>query len=278
MNQRKMRGSVAAGRRRRAMPTLLLALLAAGCVNRQELATSVDNVTREKLAAAAQEAGDPEGALALLSVGAAKGSDPGLQLRYAAALVAAGRQAEGMRAAERVRAARPGDLAIARQVGRLAVQAHDGTEAAGAFQAIVARKPQDPEALDGLGIGYALQGKLPAATAAFRLAVQQDPANVAARNNLALSYALSGQADQAIPLLQAISGTTGGDRVRHNLALAYAARGDATDAETLLAPELGTQRAAATVGAYGQLARSGGAEATSGLAPVQVPDPMTASR
>lgn len=275
------RGLTRAARRyRRVLPAVLLALSAQGCANSASLSpgAAIDNTTREKLAAAARAAGDPDGALALLGNAAAHDSDPVLRMQYAETLIAAGRGAEGVRVAESVQARRPDDTQLARTVGRLAVKAGEGAAAARAFQSILARTPNDAEALDGLGVSYALRRNWPSAIATFRLALQQHPEDRATRNNLALVYALSGEPDKAVKLLEAIAGDGAPSRIRHNLALAYAAKGDAPEAAALLSRLVGPEQAEATAAAYAKLAGGAGNAADPirgavALAPVQVSDP-----
>jgi hypothetical protein len=67
----------------RVLATVVLALSAQGCASPSSLSpgTAIDNATREKLAAAAQAAGDPDGALTLLGNAAAHDPDPVLRMQ-----------------------------------------------------------------------------------------------------------------------------------------------------------------------------------------------------
>ncbi|MGE8356076.1 MAG: tetratricopeptide repeat protein [Microvirgula sp.] len=107
------------------------------------------------------------------------------------------------------------------------------------YQALLAQRPDDAQALAGLGVAYDLKGDHAQAQATYRAGLAAHPADMALRNNLGLSLILSHQpragANMLLDLANVPSAPPQG---RQNLALAYGMLGNADAAERILQIDL----------------------------------------
>ncbi|MBV8616144.1 MAG: tetratricopeptide repeat protein [Acetobacteraceae bacterium] len=231
---------------------LLLALAASGCAGSGGQRAAATAAQEAEIAAAI---GNGSQAVALLGrVAEQAPSDLDAQLRYARALAESGRGSEALAVAQAARARGLPAHPIDTLIGRLQIQAGDGTGAEQTFQRLVAEAPGDATALNGLGLARVLTGNLSGAEDAFRQAAARAPSDVAARNNLGLVLALEGREDQAVPMLERLRAEAPGSRrVRHNLALAYAAEGRPEAARGLLEADLPGPEAEEAAQAYAGL-------------------------
>lgn len=162
---------------------------------------------------AAQNAGSKETALGLADA----------YFRHGALLKAVGFYGEAVR----LGAARRGMVGL----GRVALARNDGTAAAANFERVLARKPDDIDALNGLGVAFDLQQRHDQAQAYYYQVLSLAPSDAHAHNNLALSLLLSGDGAGAYArLTQASQSNIDNKTIRQNLALAQYMAGDANGA------------------------------------------------
>jgi len=180
----------------------------AGCAAPLAADPQITDATRMKLARALAAEGDMAGAAAVLrdpNERAAKApkTEADAGAKRAMMLIDLGQVDQG--------------LALA----RAAYAAGRPAEAGEIYRHVLARHPEDADALVGDGVVKAQQGDLAGAMQDFRLALVRRPNDPAARNNLALALALNGRAGEAVPILEDLSrGPDTSALVRGNLALA----------------------------------------------------------
>lgn len=119
-------------------------------------------------------------------------------------------------------------------LGRLALHVNP-VQAAAWFAQVVARNPQDPAALNDLGIAEDLSGQHIAAQANYRKAIAVQPDLSAAQVNLGLSLAVSGHAQEGAELIRPLAeGQAGTPRTREDLATALLLSGHEDAARSVL--------------------------------------------
>jgi len=176
------------------------------------------------------------------------------RVQQATALAIAGRNREALDIVRAAYDSDRADISAALLVGRLTLRLGDGAAAREVYQQILTRSPDNPQALNGLGIADVISGTLPAAEATFRRAITISGSDGGLRSNLALTLALEGKVDEAIPMLEAqVRQDAATDRDRSNLALAYAAAGQVDKAAELLTPRMTATEAVRFIGAYASL-------------------------
>ncbi len=255
---------------------LLLALAASGCAGSGGQHAAATSAQEAEIAAAV---GNRSEAVALLGRAAEQApTDLALQIRYARALAQSGRSGEAIAVAQAARARGLPSRPIDGLIGRLQVQAGDGTGAEATFGRLVAASPGDPAALNGLGLARVLRGNLSGAESAFRQAAARAPGDLASRNNLGLVLALEGRENLAVPLLEELrQETPGSRRVRHNLALAYAAAGQEGNAQALLKVDLPESQVGKATRAYAGLVDGAPAQPRMEMADASLPRAVDAS-
>ena len=178
----------------RAAAIALLAL--AGCAGDTE--PTVDDATRVRLAQALEASGNSATAATVLrtqnGTDASSARDPMTQAQQ---LVALGQPEQGVAVAKAALAERGDDPSFAIEVGRLAVRAGRLAEADEIYRTVLARHPDNVEALNGHGVVLAQKGDLAGAAGAFRRVLELRPTDVPARHNLDLIVALTGQGTHA---------------------------------------------------------------------------------
>lgn len=119
--------------------------------------------------------------------------------------------------------------------GRNYLKANQVPQAISAYEAVLEKKPQDPRALNGLGVSYDLQQEHARAQEwygkAFAEADNEMKRGVAI--NWALSLMLAGKAGEAVQKLQALDAAESTPSMRQTLALAYGLSGQTSQAEAL---------------------------------------------
>jgi putative PEP-CTERM system TPR-repeat lipoprotein len=144
----------------------------------------------------------------------------GLVLRLWGALRAAGKSEEGAQRLRAWLAAHPDDLAVAAQLGAAAILAQRHDEARLLLEAVVAKQPRDPIALNNLAWLYQMTGDrraLPLAKRAYALA--PNAAGIAATLGWILTK--DGHAQDGLSLLQRASATNPGNpQIKYHLAVA----------------------------------------------------------
>ena len=200
----------------------VIAVAGCGLAANDDPDPTISDDTRARLAQALQASGDPASASAVLQRPASPAApDP---LRLARALIAAGQVDQGLEEAKARVAAHRDDLALALDVGRLALGSGRPTQAADIYRQILLRHPDNVEALNGKGVVLAQQGDLTGAAESLRQALAHRPQDVPVRNNLALVLALNGQTDLALSMLEDLSRSDGSSSVKATLALVRAIR------------------------------------------------------
>ncbi len=200
-----------------------LSVALAGCATATGPGLTVSDDTRARIAQALQASGDSANAAAALGVQSVRTTVPAADpLTHATALIAAGQVDKGMAEAKAALAARDGDLAVALEVGRLAIRSGRLAAAHDVYAHLLARDPDNVEALNGDGVVLAQQGDPVGAAGMFRRALVLRPQDVPARNNLALVMALSGETGVAVSMLETLDRTDGSQPVKATLALARA--------------------------------------------------------
>ena len=255
-------------RRARLLGTLLCGVMAvSGCSAAPSSGAVSDTMFRKQLAElAAAPDGKPDGTEAII--------------RSATALADTGHDKEALELAEPAYVLHETDPALAHLLGRLQLKMKDAAAADATYRGLLARQPDDMEALNGSGIAAVMLGRLPAAEAAFRQATVLAPANLDAQSNLALVLAMRGDAATAIAMLERLhKADAQSPGIRHNLALAYAVAGRRDAALALLVPDMATAEAEKMVTAYARLAAtaphgSGGEMAGAAPGPAMPPNPV----
>ena len=112
-------------------------------------------------------------------------------------------------------------------LGKLAAREGDASASIGHFNDALARAPELPDALNGLGLAYEALGQLDLAEQSFRRAIELEPRNGWAHNNLGVLYLSSGKLEPAAAELEAsLAGDGDHTSARINLALVHARQGD----------------------------------------------------
>lgn len=157
-----------------------------------------------RVAEAALSSGAPDLALHVAdAVLEKKPTDTAAVLVRAEALYAIGRVDEARAAYRRAATLAPSSAAAQIGLGRTLVRT-DPQAAEAAFVAALAAQPDDPVALNNLGIARDMQGRHWDAQAAYHQALAAAPGNTDVQTNLDLSLSLSGQAAAATDRLPAI--------------------------------------------------------------------------
>lgn len=113
------------------------------------------------------------------------------------------------------------------------------TEAETRYQAMLARWPDHPVVLAGLGTTYDLMGRSGDAQTVYRRGLAAHPGDPALRSNLGLSLALNGKPREAVNVLLDVVGVPKSlPQGRQNLALAYALMGREDAAESILIADM----------------------------------------
>jgi Flp pilus assembly protein TadD len=128
-------------------------------------------------------------------------------------------------------------LALCSGSGRAYLALGQGALAERDFRCALQAKPDDPPALNGLGVALNLQQHSEQARTAFEQALHNSPNYGPALNNLALSWLASGDSDKAIGLLNQASGQKD-IALQLNLALAYVIAGHEDIARRVLLEKL----------------------------------------
>ncbi len=127
-------------------------------------------------------------------------------------------------------------------LGKLAARDRDYTRAADHFHAALERDPEQPDALNGLGLAFEALGQTERAEQSFKRALAADPDNAWAHNNLGVLYLSSGRLDEAAAEFEASLAAAGDDtNARINLALVRAKQGDRPAAIAALEEVLATR-------------------------------------
>lgn len=99
------------------------------------------------------------------------------------------------------------------------------------FETAIALDPQNAKSLGGMGVALDTAGEHGKAQDYYRHAIKADRNNLTYQNNLALSLALVGRIEQAIAMLEIITGHPDATaKHRQNLALVYGMAGKSIDA------------------------------------------------
>ncbi len=99
------------------------------------------------------------------------------------------------------------------------------------FETAIALDPKNAKSLGGMGVALDTAGEHDKAQDYYRHAIKADPNNLTYQNNLALSLALVGRIEQAIAMLEIITGHPDATaKHRQNLALVYGMAGKSVDA------------------------------------------------
>jgi Flp pilus assembly protein TadD len=256
------------------VPSLLVATLLS-CSPINTTAPKIADSTRLSLADIASSGGDVESARTILKAAAEQDPDnTEVQLRYAGALLDAGRPGEASSVAAKALSRHPQDTALALKVGQMQLKAKDAAGAAATFETAAGHGADSVAALNGLGVARVQQGDLESATDSFRRAVTLNPNDFASRNNLALALVLQGRSSEALPMLVSLANEPGSPgRVRHNLALAYAEEGNTREAAAVLADVVGPTAALQEASSLAIVKRSSPASIMNQLAPVELLGP-----
>jgi Flp pilus assembly protein TadD len=200
------------------------------------------------LADTALSAGAPTVALQIANELLAKDPrDVNAQVRRGNALTALGRNGEAEASFARALEIKPEDRQALIGLGRLRLL-QDPVAAEALFAHILVLDPQDVIALSDLGVARDLQGHHAAAQQAYRSALGITPASVPVQVNLGLSMALSGDADAAVRVLQPLAAIPdAAPRVRQDLAVALALSGRRNEASVILARDLPSDQVRATL-------------------------------
>lgn len=195
----------------------------------------------ERIAAAAAEGGDAQGAAELYARAAeATPDDPALQVRLANSLLAIRDYEAARRSFERALALSPGNLDALRGKGLVALGQDRPDLAIGSFEAALAVDGHDRRSLNGLGVALDATGRHDDAQTRYRQILADDPQDLAARNNLALSLALSGKHGEAADMIGAIAASPASTvRIRQNYALVLGIAGRVDEADRVARQDLG---------------------------------------
>ena len=143
-------------------------------------------------------------------------ADARAQLGYGRALLALNRPEVAIDHLENARSLAPRDVATLKALGVAYDQSGRHADAASAYRAGLALKPDDEALRTNLGLSLALGGDGPGAIAILKPVAEAPGADARARQNLALAYGLAGELAAAERLSQI---DLGADDVRHNLAI-----------------------------------------------------------
>lgn len=221
---------------------LPLMLLLTGCLDRPaQNHPQLSAAARLRLMQASLPEGGGHGSepVLLRSMVAAAPRDPLLQDRLALAAEQAGQMEEALAAQEQAIAlggASPARLLVR---GRLALLAGQAELARRSFQECLASAPGEARAMSGLGILHDLAGESETAMSWHKAALAAAPQDWAVRGNAGMSRLLAAQPGDALLLLQgADQDPAAPRRVRHNLALALVAQNRSAAAEAALARDM----------------------------------------
>lgn len=154
-------------------------------------------------------------------------------------LAAYDRALAGETPSERVRA----DALTGR--GRARLASNRPADAAADFRASLERRPDNPIAINGLGVSADMEGRHLEAQSYYRQALALDPGNERVRSNLGLSLALAARFDDAVAELAPLAGKSAHTgKARHNLALALGLMGKQDQALRLSSGTLDSAQAA----------------------------------
>lgn len=172
-------------------------------------------------------------------------------LAEARALRQAGRKAQALAVLDKAAAGAPGDMALTRDRGLLALDTGALDKAWTLLKVAADKGPPDWRVHSGLGATLASLGRQQEAQVEFAKALELAPDHPSVLNNLALSYALDGQHEQAEQLLRRVA-QSGKPHVQQNLALILAFKGRPEEArkisEATLPPEQARANAAFLAG------------------------------
>ena len=201
-----------------------LALLLAGCAaaDNKSAATTPQEQREIQSAQALRKSGDAPGALKILQ--AAQGADPD-------------------------------NPAILVPLGYALIESGHPQEAVNIFDRLSAVAPASAAAFNGKGVAFDHTGNHLAAQDLYKEALKLSPDSPDIRNNLAMSLILNGQADEAIPMLEALNGPGASKTIRQNLAMAYGLTGQNDKALTLNLQDLPRPEAEENMRFYAQYAQ-----------------------
>jgi Flp pilus assembly protein TadD len=157
--------------------------------------------------------------------------------------------------ADKIIVARPDDVAVLAEVGKVRLANGQVPEAVRLLQRATALDLQDWKSRSALGVAHDRLGETDKAEESYRAALRISPENAVVLNNFALSRAMAKDLTGARELLQRAIASAGADaRVRQNLALVYALSGNMAQAEALTLRDLPPDLARETLAYYRELA------------------------
>ena len=223
-------------------------MLLAGCQSRQQPeALSLESRLRLAGTLDASQGSSGGAALAVLKDAVVqRPRDAALQERLAAAAEQAGDYGDAIQALRAVAALQGPGLGPSLALGRLELRNDNPAAAIVAYQQASTLAPGSVAALGGLGLAHDMTGDHALAQTAYRSALTIAPRNWAIRSNLAMSLMLSRQAAAAADSLAEAEFLPGVPRqARHNLALALAALGQRDRMIRVLRLDMGQAEAVA---------------------------------
>ncbi len=157
--------------------------------------------------------------------------------------------------ADKIIVARPDDVAVLAEVGKVRLATGQVPEAVRLLQRATTLDLQDWKSRSALGVAHDRLGETDKAEESYRAALRISPENAVVLNNFALSRAMAKDLPGARELLQRAIASAGADaRVRQNLALVYALSGNMAQAEALTLRDLPPDLARETLAYYRELA------------------------
>ncbi|ONG44772.1 hypothetical protein BKE38_27345 [Pseudoroseomonas deserti] len=187
------------------------------------------------------------------SMAEAAPGDPALQDRLAAAAEQAGQPGEALAAQERAIALAGPSTGRLVARGRLALLAGQWPLAQQSFQSVLITDPGHIQAMTGLAVCHDLAGEPAQALTWHQAALMAAPMDWAVRVNYGMSRLLAAQPAEAARLLAAAEQDPAAPRrARHNLALALAAQNRPGPAESVLSRDMSPPEARALVVAFTQ--------------------------
>jgi len=185
---------------RRFSTGIAMALILSGCASSGDLETARqaqiahDPAAMLRIADAAEQSGDPAGAMAFYRHAAELQPDSGpAQIGIARALTEQGSVDEAIDELRAAHARAPSDVQISATLGRLLVAAHRPADALAVFRDGLRQEPQSMPLLIGQGVALDATGQHDEAQKSYRQVLQLDPDSAPARKDLSLSLALSGK-------------------------------------------------------------------------------------
>lgn len=196
----------------------------------------MDTASRLRVAEAAEASGNF--AMAATLYAAAAAAEPGradVQARFASALARAGNPTRAEEVLSTALERHPNDTALNIQLGRLRLRTGAAEQALVIFDRVLARAPNNADALDGRGVALDLLDRPAEAQQSYQAARAVAPNDMRIASNLAFSLLLEGRAREGRDVLEPFSGRADlAGRARTTLAIARAMTGDQEGAMALL--------------------------------------------